>query len=60
MKVSNAIANGSLKRLPCVKCGARDSEAHHEDYNLPLDVVWLCKGCHVERHYGLIEVESTG
>jgi len=38
----------------CSKCGCqqerKDIVAHHEDYNQPLKVVWLCKKCHHELH----------
>lgn len=46
--VSNAIRTGKLTRQPC-HCGGR-AEAHHEDYSKPLDVMWLCKKHHMERH----------
>jgi len=44
--VSIALKNGSLKKEPCV-CGNIKVEAHHEDYSLPLDVIWVCKKHHV-------------
>lgn len=49
-KVSYAIKTGNLIRLPCVRCGNEKSLAHHEDYDKPLDVVWLCQPCHSQRH----------
>lgn len=48
--VARAIRNGSLFRLPCIKCGEQKSVAHHEDYDKPLEVVWLCQPCHKQRH----------
>lgn len=48
--VAKAIRNGSLVRIPCIKCGEEKSLAHHEDYDKPLDVVWLCQPCHKQRH----------
>ena len=48
--VSNAIKKGTLTRSPCVRCGETKSLAHHEDYDKPLDVVWLCQPCHKQRH----------
>lgn len=36
----------------CEKCG-KDvfTEAHHPDYNKPLEVIWLCKQCHENEHH---------
>lgn len=49
-KVSRAVRNGFLVRQPCVRCGEIKSLAHHEDYDKPLDVMWLCQPCHKQRH----------
>lgn len=48
--VQYAIAKGTLTREPCEKCGVEESEAHHDDYNFPLDVIWLCPKHHSELH----------
>jgi hypothetical protein len=45
-KVKQAILSGKLSRKPCVVCGETKSQAHHDDYTKPLDVEWLCAGCH--------------
>lgn len=45
-----AIDAGRLVRQPCVKCGASPAQAHHHDYDKPLDVEWLCRPCHAEAH----------
>ena len=45
----NAIRDGKLKRLPCIKCG-KNGEAHHEDYSKPLDVIFYCNEHHRARH----------
>lgn len=47
---SNAIRDGRLIRKPCEVCEKIKSEAHHEDYSKPFDVVWLCRKHHLERH----------
>ena len=41
---------GLLLRKSCEECGAEKSQMHHEDYSKPLEVNWLCRGCHLERH----------
>ncbi len=45
-----AVSSGKVIRKPCIVCGSTDSEGHHDDYSLPLDVVWLCPKHHAERH----------
>ncbi len=47
-KVYYAIKIGKLKKENCY-CGKR-AHAHHDDYNKPLDVLWLCPIHHKERH----------
>lgn len=39
----------SLKSNPCIKCGAK-AHGHHENYDKPLEVVWLCPLHHKARH----------
>lgn len=48
--VSHALANSKIEKKPCDVCGAEDAEAHHDDYNKPLEVRWLCRACHAEWH----------
>lgn len=47
-----AITNGKLKRPEtCSKCPSnKEIQAHHPDYRKPLDVIWLCRICHMEHH----------
>jgi len=49
-KVHRARQKGRLVKKPCEICGGADSVAHHEDYNKPLDVVWLCRSHHRLHH----------
>jgi hypothetical protein len=46
--VSNALRDGRLIKNPCENCGATEVEAHHEDYEKPLEVNWFCKQHHTE------------
>jgi hypothetical protein len=50
--VENAVMVGELVRPEeCYEClTSTPTEAHHEDYSLPLTVVWLCKKCHARKH----------
>jgi hypothetical protein len=54
----NAIRDGRLKRQPCLICGER-GEAHHPDYDAPLDVVWLCTTHHKQAHALAVEITRS-
>ncbi len=53
-----AISKGILLPLPCERCGEngqmkdgrRKVQSHHDNYNAPLSVRWLCQKCHHEWH----------
>ena len=42
-KVYGALRNGTLFKKPCEVCGEIKVSAHHDDYNKPLKIKWLCK-----------------
>jgi len=49
--VNRYIRLGRIEKLPCQVCGSNiKTEAHHEDYDKPLDVIWLCRKHHAEIH----------
>lgn len=48
--VSNAIRGGKIVKGPCEICGNAIAQAHHDDYNFPLKVRWLCTKHHNEWH----------
>jgi hypothetical protein len=50
--VNKALVRGKLKRPDkCQQCGKRcKPHAHHEDYEKPLEVIWLCPPCHKIHH----------
>ena len=49
--VARAVKKGVLIPQPCQICGSIDVVAHHEDYDKPLDVNWLCQAHHVAHHH---------
>lgn len=58
-QVHKAVRDGILKKPKvCPLCmgarskrvGSRRITAHHQDYSKPLDVIWLCSGCHRYLH----------
>lgn len=47
-KLNVYVKRGSIKKQPCEVCGAAQTlEAHHEDYDKPLEVKWLCRKHHL-------------
>lgn len=51
-EVAKALYSGELVRpARCSKCGyAGHVDGHHRDYAKPLDVVWVCRSCHIKQH----------
>lgn len=48
--VGNALRDGHLAKQPCEQCGSLDVHAHHDDYNEPLKVRFLCPKHHQAWH----------
>jgi len=50
-KLFVATRNGSIVRDNCEVCGTSEGiHGHHDDYNKPLDIRWLCRKHHIEWH----------
>ena len=45
-----ALRKGKITKQSCCVCGSIKSQAHHEDYSKPLDVIWVCALHHHEIH----------
>ena len=56
--VSNALRDRRLSRDPCEVCGIAKVQAHHDDYDKPLDVRWLCFQHHRELHGQVVVCET--
>lgn len=48
-RIEMRVHRGTLQRPNiCSLCKKEcRPEAHHKDYNKPLDIIWVCKGCHL-------------
>lgn len=43
------INRGRIERKSCEVCGEK-AEMHHDNYDKPLDVRWLCRAHHLDHH----------
>lgn len=51
--VQKALGSGQLQKQPCEVCGTKTVDAHHDRYDEPLSVRWLCRRHHSMLHsYG--------
>jgi hypothetical protein len=53
-KTRALIKAGRIRKRPCIVCGGKEVIAHHEDYNNPYKVIWICEKHHKEYHEGKI------
>jgi len=56
VKVWYALKTGKIKKDKCFFCKNIKTEAHHKDYNKPLEVIWLCDGCHKQVHKKILPI----
>ena len=66
-KIYYAIKVGLISRPErCSECGLKNGliRPHHENYDNPFIVIWLCKSCHQKLHgqkfFRLKPIPSTG
>jgi hypothetical protein len=53
--VKHAISKNEIQKEPCAVCGNHKVQGHHEDYDKPLDITWLCIRHHNDRHVHLTD-----
>lgn len=58
-KVEVELRTGRMSKKPCEVCGNEKSQAHHDDYAKPLDVIWLCALHHKGRHRWLARQQES-
>lgn len=49
-----AIKVGKIKRLNCEVCKKNNAQGHHNNYDIPLDVIWLCS-----KHHKWVHINFT-
>ena len=53
LAVQRALKTGQLEKGVCEVCGIEAVDAHHDQYDNPLQVRWLCRRHHTRlHHYG--------
>ena len=49
LATKEALKNGEIEKGNCYVCGVEKAEAHHPNYENPLEIVWACK-----KHHGVL------
>jgi len=44
------LRRGKIEKENCSICGSENSQMHHDDYDKPLEITWLCRKCHLNLH----------
>ena len=58
--LNRAGRRGEIQRQPCEVCGAAEVDAHHDDYDKPLEVRWLCRRHHWQEHRPTTTIRPVG
>jgi hypothetical protein len=58
--INARVKRGRLARPDrCSNCGkACRPDAHHDDYSKPAEVMFLCRSCHMKRHFWLLHQQQ--
>lgn len=48
--INNHKRDGNIYEEPCFVCGSLKVVAHHDDYDKPLNVRWMCQAHHKQWH----------
>ena len=51
LAVQRAVKAGDLEKQTCEVCGTKVVDAHHDQYDKPLKVRWLCRLHHPRLHH---------
>lgn len=46
----SALNRGLIEKESCEVCGSAEVDAHHDSYDKPMDVRWLCRRHHKAEH----------
>jgi len=50
LALASALRRGLIEKGPCEVCGAVEVDGHHDDYDRPAVVRWLCRRHHRQLH----------
>lgn len=53
-KSKELLRKGKIRKRPCLVCGTHEVVMHHESYDDPYRVLWLCDAHHKDYHDGKI------